>query len=114
MARRIFRLHDTAFLVALNDRVHRGNPVTLAVFAHIVERIRQYHPLTQQLFCWLVRVDHARVAHQFVEEAEVEQVHDGVFDTANVNIYRQPVVCRVGIQHPFLILRAGITRIVPG
>ena len=34
--------------------------------------------------------------HQFVEEAEVEQVHNGVFDTTNVDIHRQPVVSRFG------------------
>ena len=49
-----------------------------------------------------------------MEEAEVEQVHDGVFNTANVDINRQPVVRRVGIQHTFLILRAGVARVVPG
>lgn len=49
-----------------------------------------------------------------MEEAEVEQVHDGVFDTADVDIYRQPVVGRFRIQHSFLILRAGVARIVRG
>ncbi len=109
----VFCLHDTAFLVALNNRINRRNPVTLAVRTDVVERICQYHALTQQLFCWFVRVDHTRVAHQFVEEAEVEQVHDGMFNTTDIDIHRQPVVCRVRIQHPFLILRAGVARVVP-
>ncbi len=29
-----------------------------------------------------------------MEEAEVEQVHDGMFNTADVDVDRQPVVCR--------------------
>ena len=114
VARRVFGLHDAAFFVALNDGVNRGNPVTFAVFAHIVERVSQHHALAQQLFRRLIGVHHARVAHQLMEEAEVEQVHDGVFDTADVDIYRQPVVGRFRIQHSFLILRAGVARIVPG
>ena len=114
MACRVLRFHDTTFLVALNDSINRRYPVTFAIVAHVVEGIGQHHALTQQLFRRLVRVDHARVAHQLVEEAEVEQVHDGVFNTANVDINRQPVVCGFGIQHAFVVLRAGIARVVPG
>ena len=110
----VFRLNDTAFLVALDDRINRRNPVTFAISTDVIERICQYHALTQQLFCWFVRVHHACIAHQFVEEAEVEQVHDGVFDAADIDINRQPVVCRIGIEHTVLILRAGVARIVPG
>ena len=114
MACRIFRFHDTAFLVTFNDSINRGNPVTFAVFANIVEGICQHHTLTQQLFRWFVRVHHACITHQFVEEAEVEQVHNGVFNTTNVDIHRQPVVSRFGIQHTFFVLRASVARIVPG
>ena len=114
VARRVFRFHDTAFFVTFDDGVNRGDPVTFAVFAYVVESVSQHHALAQQLFRRLIGVHHARVAHQLMEEAEVEQVHDGVFDTADVDIYRQPVVGRFRIQHSFLILRAGVARIVPG
>ncbi len=41
----------------------------------IIERIRQHHALTQQPLSRPVRGDHARIAHQLMEEeAEVEQV----------------------------------------
>ncbi|CCJ91566.1 conserved hypothetical protein [Cronobacter turicensis 564] len=110
----VARFHDAAFLVALDDSVFRGDPVAFAVLAHVVEGVCQHHTLTQQLFRWLVRVHHARVAHQFVEEAEVEQVHDGVLDAADINIDRQPVVGRFLIQHTFFVLRAGVARVVPG
>ncbi len=56
-------------------------------------------PLAQQLFRRLIGVHHARVAHQLMEEA-IEQVHDGVFDTADVDIYRQPVVGRFRTSIP--------------
>ena len=49
-----------------------------------------------------------------MEEAEVEQVHDGVFDTADINIDRQPVVGGLLIQHAVFVLRAGVARVVPG
>ncbi|CCK15121.1 conserved hypothetical protein [Cronobacter universalis NCTC 9529] len=114
MARGVARFHDAAFLIALDDGVFRGDPVTFAVRAHVVERVRQHHALAQQLFRWFVRVHHTRVAHQLVEEAEVEQVHDGVFDAADINIDRQPVVGRFLIQHAFFVLRAGVARVVPG
>ena len=114
MTRRVLRFHDAAFLIAFNDRLFRGDPVTLAVYAHVVESVCQHHALAEQLLRWLIRVHHACITHQFVEEAEVEQVHNGVFDTTNVDIHRQPVVGGVRIQHPLVVLRAGVARIVPG
>ncbi len=113
MTRCVFCFDNAAFFIALDDSVNWRNPVTFAVLADIIERIRQYHALAQQLFSRLVRGDHARIAHQLMEEAEVEQVHDGMFNTADVDVDRQPVVCRFRIQHSFLILRAGVTRVVP-
>ncbi|MNM23327.1 hypothetical protein D3C81_337250 [compost metagenome] len=49
-----------------------------------------------------------------MEEAEIHQVHDGVFDAADILIDRQPVVGSGWIQHPLVVLRAGIARVVPG
>ena len=114
MAFCVLSFDDTTFLVALNDGINRRNPVTLTVCTNVIERIGQHHTLAQQLFSRFVRVDHTRIAHQLVEEAEVEQVHDGVFNTTNVDINRQPVVCSFWIQHPFVVLRAGVARVVPG
>ena len=49
-----------------------------------------------------------------MEEAEIEQVHDGVLDAADVDIHRQPVVRGIRVQHTFIVLRAGVARVVPG
>ena len=111
---RIVGFDDTAFFIALHGGINRRNPVALAVFTNVIEGVSQYHPLAQQLFRRLVGVNHTRVAHQLMEEAEVQQVHNRMFDPADVNIDRQPVVGGVWIQHSVIVLRAGIARVVPG
>lgn len=62
------------------------------VFVYIVECVSQYYVLVQQLFCWFIGVYYVCVVYQFMEEVEVEQVYDGVFDIVDVDIYWQLVV----------------------
>src|SRR5690606_31410815 len=50
--------------------------------------VRQDHALGQQVLEGFVRVDHALVAHQPVDEAGIQQVQDGVLDTTDVLVYR--------------------------
>ncbi len=76
-----------------------------------IERLGDHHALAQQIGRRLVRLHHARVAHQLVVEAEIQQMQDRVFDTADVLINRQPVV---GALVDLAVgTRAGVTRVVP-
>ncbi len=76
--------------------------------------IFQHHALAQQALEGFVAGDQPLIAHQLVEKARVEQVENGVFDSAHVLIDRQPVVgCRF-IQHARCVVRAGETGVVPG
>lgn len=52
--------------------------------------------------------------YQFVEEAEVEQVYNGVFNIINVDIYWQLVVSCFGIQYIFFVFWVSVVCIVLG
>ncbi len=80
-----------------------------AVRANVVERTSASNSCYPDTAAVLParQVDEATVTHQFVEEAEVEQVHDGVFNATDVDVCRQPVVCCIGIQHAFFFVLHG-------
>ena len=73
----------------------------------------EHHALTQQLLEGLVGFHQAGVAQQFVEEARIEQVQDGVFNAAHILVHGQPVVGGCRVQHGLVVLRAAVTGVVP-
>jgi len=101
---------DAAALVALHVDLGRIDPVLRAVGVVAIERLGNHHALAQQVLRRLVAAEHAGVAHQLVIQAEVQQVHDRVFDAADVLVDRQPVVgARVDLRRR---TGAGVARVV--
>ena len=97
--------------VALDQRL-RIDRVALG-FGHL-GAVLQHHALGEQAREGFVRFHQPFVAHKLVEETRVEQVQDSVFDAAHVLIHGQPVIGRVGIEHPRAEPRAGKAGVVPG
>ncbi len=57
---------------------------------------------------------HTYVAEEFGEEAGVDQVEDGVFDAADVEVHRHPETALAGIDDLFVVPRGGVAEEVPG
>ena len=90
-------------------------PIPLPLFA-------QDLPLVAQAHHWFIEqggritavclrnlgrfLKHAQIAHRFVEEARVQQVHRGVFRPACVGVHGQPVSRFLGVKRPTAVLRA--------
>ncbi len=105
---------DLGLGITLDLDVGRVEPVLAAVFQGAVVGFGDHHALGQQVLERLVGTDQALVAHQLVEKARVEQVQDGVFDTADVLVHRQPVVGSRRVDHALVVVRAGVAGEVPG
>ena len=68
--------------------------------------------MSQKALKWLVAADESGVAHEFVKEACIQKVQNGMFDAADVLVDFKPVVGFV-IEHGAVIGRTGIARVVP-
>src|SRR5690606_12402758 len=104
----------TAFFVALNSDFGGVNPLFSAVFGALVEGFGQPHALTEQVVERLVARHQAGIAQQLVEEARVQQVQNGVFNTADVLVDRQPVVGFFRVDYVHIVLRRAVTGVIPG
>ena len=69
--------------VALDIDLGRVDPVALAI-ALAIEGLGHHHALTQEVDRRLVAVHVAEIAHGLVPEAEIQQMHDRMLDTADV------------------------------
>jgi len=108
-----FGADDLGFAVTLQLDVCRVEPGQGAVGFATVVSLGNHHALGQQVLERLVGADKTFVTHQLVEEARVQQVQDGVFDTADVLVNRQPVVSRRFLDQAAFIVRGRVTGVVP-
>jgi hypothetical protein len=70
-------------------------------------------PWVRSLGEGLIAVHQALVPHQLVEETGIEEVQDGVLNTANVLIDRQPVAGAL-VQHGGIAVGRTVAGVVPG
>src|SRR5471032_432972 len=99
--------------VTLKLYVRRIEPGVGAIgFAAIVS-VGDHHALGQQVLDRDVTGFRRMLFRSLVEEARVQQVKNGVFDTADVLIHRQPVVGRRFLDQAALVVRRGVTGVVP-
>ena len=87
--------------------------VLAAALGFLEEGVVEHHALGQQMGEGFAVVHQAQVAHHLGPEARIEQVQDGVFDTADVLVHRHPVIGFV-IDHAVAAELAGVARVVPG
>src|SRR5699024_3459312 len=102
---------DAAARVAPDLDLGRVEPVPGAVTVFTAEGFGDHHALAQQVAHRLVAAHQARVAHQLVVEAEIQQVQDGMLDATDVLVHGQPVVgapVDLGVR-----AGAGVARVVP-
>ena len=76
--------------------------------------VLQHHPLRQQARERFVVLDQPEVAEDAAEEPRVDQVQDGVFDAAAVEVHRGPVLHRRGRERLLVVVRVGVPVEVPG
>ena len=57
--------------------------------------------------------EHPFIAHQFVEEARIQQMQNRMFDAADVLVHRQPVLCGCLVHHAGGASRADVARVIP-
>ena len=72
----------------------------------------QHHALRQQIRKRLIRFYKTFITQQFVEETRVQQMQNRMLNTAHILIDWQPII-RTLIQHRRIIIRTGITRVIP-
>ena len=76
------------FVVTLDPYLVGWDPGSAGFCTVLIVRLGQNHPLTEKLRGWLITADNSRIAHQFVPETEIQQVHHRMFYTTDVMIYR--------------------------
>ena len=72
----------------------------------------EHHALGQQFAEGFAHLGQPQVAHHLGPEARIEQVQDGVLDTADVLIHRHPVI-GARIHHGLAVV-ARVTEEIPG
>ena len=72
----------------------------------------EHHALAQEFGKGLVEFDQTQVTHHAGPEARIQQVHDCMFDPADVLIHRHPVVV-ARVNHGLIIARRGVTHEIP-
>ena len=90
----------------------RGNHVAKGL-AHLGS-VFDDHTLGQQVGKGFVIIYHARIPQYLQEEAGIQQMKDGVFNAADVLVYRTPVAINFFGKRRLIVFRIGITEIIPG
>ena len=96
----------------LRDHVVGGDGVALRLRHHLAVLVD--HPLGEEARHRLVEVDEAEVAHHLRPEARVDEVEDGVLDAAHVEVDREPVRHRRGVEGPVVLRGREVAVEVPG
>ena len=107
------RADDLAFVVQHMLDIARPEIFLGALGGTAAVDVVEHHALRQQALEGLVAIDQAHVAHHLGPEARIQQVQDGVLDTADVLVHRHPVV-GARIDHGGVVLRTGVAHEVPG
>ena len=82
-----------------------GGDDVAPAFGHAFAVARVHDALAGQPGEWLPEVEQPSVRQDLCPKARVEQVHDGVFCAAHVQVGRQPAQHRLGVQRPGIIPR---------
>ena len=106
--------HRLALVVGFHRHIGRREPVLAAFLIFAIETVCQHHALTQQALEWFIAFHQTEIPHQLVEEAGVQQVQNGVLDTADILVHRQPVVGGFRVQHFVIGAGAAETGVIPG
>ncbi len=83
---------------------------TLRGFARV--DVVEHHALREQTGEGFVGLDQPEVAHHLGPKARIQQVQDGVLDTADVLVHRHPVV-GAAVHHGVVVVGAGVAHEVP-
>ena len=104
---------DAAFVVKNGLNLSFVKPYFFTRFRFAIPSLCQHHALGQQAFEGFADFDEAFVAHQFGEEAGVEQVEDGVLDAADVLVHVLPVGGVFWRDHAAAVVGRHIAEEVP-
>ena len=105
--------NGAAFVVESQLDIGGVDPVFAAVGVFAVVGFADDHALCEQAFERFVNIDQAFVAHQFGEEARVQEVQNRVFDTADVLVDRAPVFRGFSRYHAFCELGRHVAEEIP-
>src|ERR1700722_8336547 len=106
------------------QRVH-AHGIGAVLFHHLVRRddvaqalrhlgaVFDYHPLGEEARDGFVVLHKSHVAHELRPEARINEMKNGVFDSADVLIDGKPVISLSRIKGSFVVFRVGITVEVP-
>src|SRR3954454_7030791 len=72
------------------------------------------HALREEASGRLVIVDHADIAHHLGPEARVDEVENGMFDSADVLVDGKPMRNRLQVERSYVVARIAIAVEVPG
>ena len=97
--------------IGLDDRAGRHD-VALGL-AHRLAVLVLHHALAQQVDEGLVDVAQAQVAADLGPETRVEQVENGVLDSADVVVDAHPVVRAVLVEGQLRVVRVDVAQVIP-
>lgn len=97
--------------VLLDDVI--GIDDVAAGLGHLLVVLAEDHPLVDEFLKRLGAGEVAEVEEDFVPEAGVEEVKDGVFGAANVEVDREPVFFEFGVDEVVGVFVVGEANVVP-
>ena len=82
-------------------------------FTHL-STVFDYHALSQQVAERFIIINQACVTQNLYKEAGIQQMQNSMLNTADILVYRTPIVIEFLVKRHLVVVCVGITQIIPG